>query len=187
MWNPYPPLPSERVRFEVMRMWWLDLFFIHFAYPPETVQALLPPDLVVDTWPGDDGTPQAWVALVPFEMTVGRLEPRLLQSPGEGSLVTAGETVQSCRMLLEELPVDPRLPFGPTAGGGSEQAAEIAIAVAVGDEKREAGLAEVRGPSLEPQVGGGLHHHLGAYDRLEIRLAGRLMETRGSIHTIAIQ
>lgn len=71
MWNPYPPLPSERVRFEVMRMWWLDLFFIHFAYPPETVQALLPPDLVVDTWPGDDGTPQAWVALVPFEMTVG--------------------------------------------------------------------------------------------------------------------
>ncbi|MEM6931682.1 MAG: DUF2071 domain-containing protein, partial [Myxococcota bacterium] len=71
MADPYPPLPHERVRFEVMRMWWRDLLFIHYAYPPEAVQALLPPDLTVDTWPDVDGIERAWVALVPFEMVVG--------------------------------------------------------------------------------------------------------------------
>jgi uncharacterized protein YqjF (DUF2071 family) len=54
-----------------MRMWWRDLLFIHYPYAPEVVQALLPDDLTIDTWPDADGIQQAWVALVPFEMVVG--------------------------------------------------------------------------------------------------------------------
>ena len=52
-------------------MWWRDLLFIHYPYAPEVVQALLPDDLTIDTWPDADGIQRAWVALVPFEMVVG--------------------------------------------------------------------------------------------------------------------
>lgn len=44
---------------------WNNLTFLHWAYPPEVVQALLPPGLEVDTFDG-----QAWVGLVPFVMRV---------------------------------------------------------------------------------------------------------------------
>ncbi len=71
MTTPHPPLPDERVRVEVMRMWWRDLTFIHVDYDPADVQRLLPDDLVVDTWPNADGRERAWVGLVPFEMVVG--------------------------------------------------------------------------------------------------------------------
>ena len=71
MADPYPPLPHERVRFEVMRMWWRDLLFIHYPYAPDDVQPLLPDDLTVDTWPDAEGVERAWVGLVPFEMVVG--------------------------------------------------------------------------------------------------------------------
>jgi len=54
-----------------MRMWWLDLTFIHFPYDPDAVQALLPESLEVDTWPDDDGVERAWIGLVPFTMRVG--------------------------------------------------------------------------------------------------------------------
>lgn len=67
----YSPIPRERVRFEVMRMWWRDLTFVHVDYEPQVVQALLPDDLTVDTWPDDAGRERAWVGLVPFEMVVG--------------------------------------------------------------------------------------------------------------------
>lgn len=70
MTSDYPATPADRVRLEVMRMWWRDLTFLHFAYPPEVVQALLPDDLVVDTWTDPRGLEQAWVGLVPFEMVV---------------------------------------------------------------------------------------------------------------------
>ena len=52
-------------------MWWRDLTFIHVDYPPDVVQAMLPDDLSVDTWPDDRGNERAWVGLVPFEMVVG--------------------------------------------------------------------------------------------------------------------
>ena len=52
-------------------MWWRDLLFIHYPFAPEVVQALLPDDLTIDTWPDADGIQRAWVALVPFEMVVG--------------------------------------------------------------------------------------------------------------------
>jgi uncharacterized protein YqjF (DUF2071 family) len=46
---------------------WNDLTFLHWAYDPGAVQALLPPGLTVETFAGE-----AWVGLVPFQMEVGR-------------------------------------------------------------------------------------------------------------------
>lgn len=43
---------------------WEQLTFLHWRFEPEVVQALLPPGLEAETWDGD-----AWVALVPFNMT----------------------------------------------------------------------------------------------------------------------
>lgn len=44
---------------------WEHLTFLHWPYAPETVQALLPKGLTVETYDG-----RAWVGLVPFHMTV---------------------------------------------------------------------------------------------------------------------
>lgn len=46
--------------------WWEQLTFIHWSFPPEVVQRLLPPGLEVQP---ADGV--AWVGLVPFFMRVG--------------------------------------------------------------------------------------------------------------------
>jgi uncharacterized protein YqjF (DUF2071 family) len=51
-----------------MGRWWLrnrwdNLSFVHWSYPPEVVEALIPSELRVDTLDG-----RAWVSLVPFEM-----------------------------------------------------------------------------------------------------------------------
>ena len=61
----HPLVCPHSVRFEVMRMWWRNLAFMHWSFEPSVVQALLPDDLTVDTWDGS-----AWVGLVPFEMEV---------------------------------------------------------------------------------------------------------------------
>lgn len=61
----YPLTAPHKVRFEVMRMRWLNLTFIHWPFPVEQVQAVLPADLTVDTFDG-----AAWVGLVPFQMEV---------------------------------------------------------------------------------------------------------------------
>ena len=55
---------------------WTAVTFLHWPYPPEVVQRLLPPGLEVDR---ADGT--AWVSLVPFRMEDVRL-PRLPPRPG---------------------------------------------------------------------------------------------------------
>ena len=62
------PLPLSAIAPPAPRRWWLrnrwdDLTFVHWSYPPEIVQALLPHGLRVDTYDG-----RAWVSLVPFEM-----------------------------------------------------------------------------------------------------------------------
>lgn len=56
-----------------MRQRWADLLFLHWALPPEPLQALLPPGLEIDTFEG-----HAYVGLVPFTMTGVR--PTLLPS-----------------------------------------------------------------------------------------------------------
>lgn len=52
----------------MVRQDWCDVSFIHWSYPPDTVQALLPADLTVHTLDG-----LAWVTLTPFD--VDRLRP----------------------------------------------------------------------------------------------------------------
>jgi uncharacterized protein YqjF (DUF2071 family) len=60
------PLSAERPQ-AIERPWlrnrWDELAFVHWRYPADEVQALLPHGLRVDTFDGD-----AWVSLVPFRM-----------------------------------------------------------------------------------------------------------------------
>jgi uncharacterized protein YqjF (DUF2071 family) len=51
------------VRRPVMLQHWRRLTFLHWRYPPQAVQTLLPPGLEVETFDG-----AAWVGLVPFLM-----------------------------------------------------------------------------------------------------------------------
>jgi uncharacterized protein YqjF (DUF2071 family) len=46
-----------------MKQQWRDLAYIHWAYEPAVVQALLPEGIEVDTFDG-----KAWVGLIPFSM-----------------------------------------------------------------------------------------------------------------------
>jgi uncharacterized protein YqjF (DUF2071 family) len=46
---------------------WLDLAFLHWPFEPTEVAALLPPGVEIDTFEG-----RAWVAVVPFRMTLQR-------------------------------------------------------------------------------------------------------------------
>ncbi|MBO4252718.1 YqjF family protein [Streptomyces griseorubiginosus] len=56
--------PEHQVRLPVLRAGWTTQTFVHWAYPPDQVQALLPKGLAVDEY---DGT--AWVGLTPFVMS----------------------------------------------------------------------------------------------------------------------
>lgn len=62
------PGPPHRVRHPVMFQRWNSLTFLHWPYPPETIRALLPHGLELDTFDG-----RAWVALTPFLLTGLRL------------------------------------------------------------------------------------------------------------------
>jgi uncharacterized protein len=59
----YPPESPDAVAPAAVVQRWEALTFLHWRYPPEVVQALLPTGLEVDTFDGD-----AWVAVVPFRM-----------------------------------------------------------------------------------------------------------------------
>lgn len=48
----------------LMEQTWHDLLFMHWALPPETIRALLPAGLTLDTFDG-----KAWVGVVPFHMS----------------------------------------------------------------------------------------------------------------------
>jgi uncharacterized protein len=70
----YPDLPPDPVARPWVVQRWEHLAFLHWPYPPEQVQAILPSGLEVDTFDG-----MAWVALVPFRM-VG-VRPPFLPAP----------------------------------------------------------------------------------------------------------
>lgn len=53
-----------------MRQRWDELVYLHWPYPPDAVQRLLPDGVRVDTFDG-----RAWVGLIPFEMRRVRLGP----------------------------------------------------------------------------------------------------------------
>ncbi|MFV8752097.1 YqjF family protein [Nannocystaceae bacterium ST9] len=57
--RPYP-LPDRAWH---MTMSWLDLLFAHWSFAPDTIRALLPANLELDTREG-----RAWVGVVPFRM-----------------------------------------------------------------------------------------------------------------------
>ncbi len=79
----YPDLPFDPISRPAVVQRWEDLTFLHWRYPPDEVQRILPPDLTVDTF--DDS---AWVALVPFKMV--RVRPPW--APALGPLTTFPET-----------------------------------------------------------------------------------------------
>ncbi|MFG2466108.1 YqjF family protein [Streptomyces canus] len=54
---------EQRVRLPALRAGWLTQTFVHWPFPPEAVQALLPGGLVVDEYEG-----AAWVGFTPFVM-----------------------------------------------------------------------------------------------------------------------
>jgi uncharacterized protein len=56
--------PSPTVRHPVMYQTWALLTFLHWAYPGDVVQAMLPKRLTVETCAGS-----AWISAVPFLMT----------------------------------------------------------------------------------------------------------------------
>lgn len=63
MARSFSPSCPDPVRVAVMRQEWRDLAYVHWRYDPAVVQALLPPELTVDTYDGS-----AWVGLIPFSM-----------------------------------------------------------------------------------------------------------------------
>lgn len=62
-----PPGLSRRT---VLRQRWEELVYVHWSYPPDVVQRLLPAGVRVDTFDG-----VAWVGLIPFEMRRVRIGP----------------------------------------------------------------------------------------------------------------
>lgn len=68
--EPVTPDPPPWDRRTVLRQGWEELAYFHWAYEPDTVQALLPDDVRVDTHDG-----AAWVGLIPFEMRNVALGP----------------------------------------------------------------------------------------------------------------
>jgi uncharacterized protein len=73
-----PALCPFEVRRPIMEHHWGELTFLHWSYPIETVQRLLPPSLTVDAYDG-----VAWMGLVPFFMKVSL--------PGRGPLPLVGQ------------------------------------------------------------------------------------------------
>jgi uncharacterized protein len=65
----YPPIP--RIRLPVMFQSWCRLTFLHWRYPTEALQRLIPAPLQVDTFGG-----AAWVGVTPFLLS--GLRPPLL-------------------------------------------------------------------------------------------------------------
>jgi uncharacterized protein YqjF (DUF2071 family) len=78
--DAYPEACPHSIERPTMRMRWEELTMLHWSYPPEQVQRLLPPHLTVDTFGGS-----AWVGLVPFMMRIDVPVlpdlPRLLHFP----------------------------------------------------------------------------------------------------------
>ncbi|MEM7340874.1 MAG: DUF2071 domain-containing protein [Actinomycetota bacterium] len=61
----YPPECRWEINRPPMRMRWEQLTLLHWRYPAEEVQALLPDGVTVETFDGS-----AWIGLVPFQMRV---------------------------------------------------------------------------------------------------------------------
>lgn len=72
-------IPDRYVRFPVNFQTWKYLTFLHWAYDPVTVQALVPKELTVQQWDG-----VTWVGITPFRMSHVR-GPLRVPIPGWGA------------------------------------------------------------------------------------------------------
>ena len=81
--EPITPAPIRPVRRPIMLQGWHNLTSLHWRYPADQVQRLLPPGYTADVFDGS-----AWVGLIPFHMRRIRL-PGL---PAFGPLSTFPET-----------------------------------------------------------------------------------------------
>jgi len=73
----YPLESPNKVRFEVMRMNWKNLTFIHWPFEAEVIQKLLPEGLTADQFDS-----KVWVGLIPFQMEIRT--PGAIPIPREG-------------------------------------------------------------------------------------------------------
>ena len=64
--NPGDGVPADHSvgRWPVMRQKWRDILFLHWAFSPQEIRSLVPPQLELDLFEGN-----AYVGLVPFTMT----------------------------------------------------------------------------------------------------------------------
>ena len=76
-------IPDRFVRFPVNFQDWEYLTFLHWAYDPAVVQALVPAGLTVQQWDG-----LTWVGITPFQMARVRA-PLHIPIPGWGGLSRA--------------------------------------------------------------------------------------------------
>lgn len=104
-------------------MWWLDLTFIHTPVEPAAVQALLPTDLRVDTWPDADGVEQAWIGLVPFVMKVGLPGGRVI--PWVGTFPETNVRTYVVAPTARRACGSARPTFGPTSRPGAGRARRV--------------------------------------------------------------
>ena len=63
--------PEEEVRMPASRQRWEAMTFLHWRYPVEVLEAVVPPGLAVDTHDGITG----WVSITPFLMKDFRVGP----------------------------------------------------------------------------------------------------------------
>lgn len=71
--------PEQRLRVPVVQQQWRNMAFLHWSFPPEEVDRLLPPGLLLDTF-----EEKAWVGLTLFEVHDFRTLP-LPSLPGVSS------------------------------------------------------------------------------------------------------
>src|SRR5439155_21084619 len=90
----------------------------------------------------------------------------------ERPLDTPREAGEPRRMLLHLLPARLRLALLPSERGRREEAAEVLVAGAILDQ--------------EPEVAGTRDRHLGADERPDARLPGRLEEARRAVDAVPI-
>src|SRR5258708_27341692 len=101
----------------------------------------------------------------------------------ERPFVAASEAAQSGRVWLDELPREACLSLGPVLGAGSEELAEILVALAILDEEAEP-RAVIR--MLRVTRGALFEHQLRADERGDAGLLRRHEEARRTIDAVPL-
>ena len=116
----------------------------------------------------------------------------LRQRMRERPFIAAGDAVQSGRVLRDEIPREPRFALRPVERAGSEELAEIAIAVVIFDEQRKPRLARIRARRIHARELQSFDRHvvvdhdLGADDRPDSRLLRRAVKPRRAVDAIRV-